>query len=309
MKVHFYGSRGSIPTPILLEDYQNKLKKILTLYKDSSEKNIDKFLKKIPFHLSHVYGGNTSCVVIEDDKGTEIVLDAGSGLRMYGNKHLKQSNKTFNIFLTHFHWDHICGIPFFKPIYNPTNTICFYSTNDKLLQNLSRQQVDAHFPVTFAKLPAKKKFVILDKHSSYKLNGFNIYNIPLNHPGGCTGYIIEKDGKKISYITDTEFTPDKLDEGDFYRAVFEDTDLLIMDSQYSVVEIFSKLDWGHSSSNMAVNLSLDWNVKKLALFHFDPEHKDIDLYNIWDEANKQKKIFNKKNLEIISAVEGTTVEI
>lgn len=310
MKVQFYGSRGSIPTPLLLNEFHIKVKQILNLYKKSKEKDINSFFSKLPFELSHIYGGNTACTTIEEKNKELIVLDAGSGLRVLGNKLINVNNQTIHIFLSHFHWDHICGIPFFKPIYNPTNTIIFYSTDENMIQNLARQQVENHFPLPFTKLPAKKKFVILDKKSQYKLNGFTIFNIPLNHPGECTGYIFEKDGKKISYLTDTEFTPDTLQgEEDFYKACFENSSILILDSQYNVIEIFSKFDWGHTSSNMAVNLALDWRVKKLILFHFDPNHSDADLYKLWKEANEQKNQFNKRDLEIIPAIEGTFIEI
>jgi phosphoribosyl 1,2-cyclic phosphodiesterase len=310
MKIHFYGSRGSIPTPLLLADYQSKMKKILNLYKKSKEKKIDSFFSTLPFELSHIYGGNTACTSIEEKNKDLIILDAGSGLRVLGNKLIQLNNQTIHIFISHFHWDHICGIPFFKPLYNPSNTIIFYSTDESMIQNLARQQIDSHFPLSFQKLPAKKKFVILDKKSQYKLNDFTIFNIPLNHPGDCTGYIFEKDGKKISYLTDTEFTPDTIEgEADFYRACFESSNVLILDSQYNVIEIFSKFDWGHTSSNMAVNLALDWRVKKLVLFHFDPNHSDVELYKILKDAKAQQNQFNKRELEIIPAIEGTFIEI
>ncbi len=310
MKVYFYGSRGSIPTPLLLNEFQNKVKQILAIYKKSKDKDINSFFSKLPFEISHIYGGNTACTTIEEENKELIIIDAGSGLRVLGNKLIQAKNQIIHIFLSHFHWDHICGIPFFKPIYNPTNTIIFYSTDENLIQNLARQQVESHFPLPFTKLPAKKKFVILDKKSQFKLNGFTIFNIPLNHPGDCTGYIFEKDGKKISYLTDTEFTPDTLQgEEDFYKACFENSSILILDSQYNVIEIFSKFDWGHTSSNMAVNLALDWRVKKLVLFHFDPNHSDTDLYKLWKEADEQKNQFNKRDLEIIPAIEGTFIEI
>ena len=121
MKIHFYGSRGSIPTPLLLKDFQDRVKKILNLYKKSKEKNINTFFSKLPFDLSHLYGGNTACTTIEEKNKELIVLDAGSGLRVLGNQLAQLSNQTIHIFLSHFHWDHICGIPFFKPLYNPSN--------------------------------------------------------------------------------------------------------------------------------------------------------------------------------------------
>jgi len=310
MKITFYGARGSIATPLLLDDYQHKIKKILTLYKNSKEKNIDKFFNSLPFNLSHIYGGNTSCVSIEEKGSDIVILDAGSGLRILGNTISNKDSQDIHIFLSHTHWDHICGIPFFKPIYNPKNTVIFYSPDEDMVRNLYRQQHANHFPIHFGKLPAKKKFVMLTESREYNINGFKILNVPLNHPGGCYGYIFYKDGKKISYATDAEFTSENLGEKSlYYKACFESSDVLIMDCQYSLTEFFSKFDWGHTSSNMAVNLALDWRVKRLVLFHFDPSHSDEDLMKILEEANKFKSQFNRRNLEILQAIEGKSIEL
>jgi len=313
MKVTFYGARGSIPSPLTLEEYQSKIREILTLYSLAVDKNIDNFIKNLPFCLSHICGGNTSCVVIKDDDYSNdiIVLDAGSGLRKLGKDLLNRNNLKIHIFLTHFHLDHICGIPFFKAIYNPTNTVIFYSPNENVKENLEKQQDDVLFPLPFDKLPAKKHFTILDKKSTYNLNGFEINAVPLNHPGGAFGYIFKKENKKISYVTDTEFTPENIKEKDlFYKACFESSDILIIDCQYSLSEFFSKFEWGHTSSTMAVNLALEWRVKKLVLFHFDPEHTDKDLLRIMNEARAIKSTkYNKRNLEIIQSYEGLEIEI
>lgn len=310
MRISFYGARGSLATPLLLEDYQKKIRKILELYKKSQTDDIEEFLLKLPFNLSHIYGGNTACVTLEEKNKDIIILDAGSGLRVLGNKFVKKNNQTFHIFLTHFHWDHICGIPFFKPLYNPTNTVVFYTPDENVIQNLCRQQHKNHFPFSFPKMPSKKKFVILDKQGHYNLNGFRIKNVSLNHPGGSTAYVFRKEGKKISYVTDTEFTPETLEEdGLYYKACFETSDILICDSQYSLKEIFMKFDWGHTSCNMAVNLALEWRVKKLVLFHFDPEHTDEELFKMLKEADTYKGDFNRRSLKIMQAVEGKYIDI
>ncbi len=310
MKINFFGSRGSIPTPLLLSEYQDKIKKILTLYRKSKVKDPSKFLNVLPFSLSHIYGGNTACISITDSDEDILILDAGSGIRILGNEIADKKKMTIHILLSHFHWDHICGLPFFKPLYNPANTIIFYSPDNNLIQNLFRQQYKSHFPVPFNKLPAKKKYVILNECKTFKISNYSILNIPLNHPGGCTSYIIEKNGKKISYVTDTEFTSENIQPKElFYKACFESSDVLIMDCQYSLIEFFSKFDWGHTSSNMAVNLALEWRVKKLVLFHFDPFHSEEDLIKILEEANKIKTEFNRRKLDIIQAIEGQCLEL
>jgi phosphoribosyl 1,2-cyclic phosphodiesterase len=311
MKLKFYGARGSLATPMTLSIYRKKIKKILELYKQSGKSDIDGFINDLPINLKSIYGGNTSCSTIQDDEGNMLILDAGSGLRELGNEFKGMNNLTFHIFLSHFHWDHICGIPFFKPVYNPTNTVYFYSTSKNAYENLERQQHPVHFPVTFSNLPIKKHTVLLTENEPLFLSGFTISNIHLIHSGGSSGYIFEKNGKKISYATDTEFTDESLSgKSDYYRSYFEGSDCLILDSQYSLVEFFNKFDWGHTSSNMAVNLAYNWKIKKLVLFHFDPDHSDDDLVRILKEAREMtQNEFYKMKIEIIQAIEGGSVDI
>ncbi|MBN2545378.1 MAG: MBL fold metallo-hydrolase [Spirochaetes bacterium] len=313
MKIHFYGSRGSIPSPLLLKNYRLKIKKILELYNQNREKGIDEFMKIIPFDLSHIYGGNTACTVIRDDempKDNHLIIDAGSGLRIFGNEFIGKNGSTFHIILSHFHWDHICGLPFFKPIYNPKNKVYFYSPFKDTLKNLRRQQHKAHFPMTFDNLPAEKEIIKLKENKVFNLLGFEIRPILLKHPGKCYAFILEGYNKKISYISDGEFTHDSIiDKEAFYKECFENSDAAIMDSQYHLIEFFNKFDWGHTSTNMVINLALDWQIKKLIMFHFDPDHSDEELIKILKEAKEQKDFLKKPPLEVFQAIEGTYIEV
>jgi len=152
--------------------------------------------------------------------------------------------------------------------------------------------------------------VILKENFGHKLGSFNIRPVKLNHPGGSHGFVILNENKKVSYLSDTEFTSENMiDKEMFYKACFESSDAVIMDTQYSLTESFSKFDWGHTSSSMAVNLALEWRVKKLITFHYDPEHDDFNLAKIGHDAIEQKKVFNKRNLEIIQAYEGLILEV
>ena len=175
MNINVFGARGSIPTPLTQEEYGQKIRETLALYSASREKDIEKFIKQIPPELSRISGGNTSCIEIEDEEvNDKIIIDAGSGLRVLGGKYLNSNNLTIHIFISHFHWDHICGAPFFKPLYNPTNKVIFYSACDNMIENLERQQHPAHFPISFKSLPAVKSFVKLDLQKTYQLAGFSI---------------------------------------------------------------------------------------------------------------------------------------
>ncbi|MCG8569111.1 MAG: MBL fold metallo-hydrolase [Spirochaetes bacterium] len=310
MKIKVYGARGSQPVPLLPSQYQTMVKQVLRIFQASGESDIDRFMESLPFQLKSLHGGNTSCITIEDNTQELIILDGGSGLRVLGNEYKGKKNQVFHIFFSHFHWDHICGIPFFKPLYEKTNTIFFYSPNSNMLTSLCRQMHPSHFPITFSQLPAHKKYILLNDKHLFQLNGYDIQIVPLIHPGGANGYIFMKDGKKISYVTDTEFTPDNIKDKDMlYKAYFESSDLLIMDAQYSLQEFFSKFDWGHSSANTVVNLALHWRAKRLMLFHFDPDHDAEDLERILEEAREQTTNFNRRKLDIYNAVEGTVIQL
>lgn len=311
MKVTFYGAQGSIATPLTLAEYQDKIKRILHTYATSDIKDVDQFFNSLPPRLSYISGGNTSCAALESDGEEMIILDAGSGFRELGRTLQEKSGQTYHLFFSHFHLDHICGIPFFKPMYNPSNKIIFYSPFKNMEELLSSQQNEGFFPLPFEKLPAQKEFVILDPRQEISLGSYQIRPVILNHPGNCFGYTFIKGNKKLGYATDTEFTPEGMEEQElYYKACYESCDLLIMDAQYSMREIFGKFSWGHTSSITAVNLALDWRVKKLVLFHFDPEYTDDDLAHIVHDAVIHKNnVYNKRNLEIRLAIEGTYIEI
>ena len=301
MRIKIWGSRGSIPTPMTNDAYRFKVRRLLELYAKSEDKDIDTFLENVPFHLSNTYGGNTACVQVIDDSSKDIiVLDAGSGLRLLGNDLAGKGGLNIHLFISHFHWDHICGLPFFGPIFNPTNTITFYSTNDEIAENLTRQQ---H--------PSEKKFVVINSDHTVKIGGLEIRAVDLIHPGGCSAFVVHSGKKKLSYVTDTEFTEDGIAGKElYYKACFESSDLMLLDCQYSLVEFFSKFNWGHTATNVAVNLALEWRIKQLAMFHFDPMHSDEDLSRMLIEAKSiTNPKYNNRNLKVIQAVEGSVIDV
>ncbi len=310
MVIEFFGVRGSLATPLTFDVFRQKAISLLEKYQDNKAQPPSDFFDSLPLEDKLIFGGNTPCVLVQNKENERIILDAGSGLRVLGNRFAGESNTTYHIFLSHFHWDHICGIPFFKPIYNPTNTVIFYSPSKKLSYALNRQQHEQHFPVSFKSLPAKRRLVILKENFGHTLGEFNIRPIKLNHPGGSYGYVVMSDKTKLSYLTDAEFTGENIEGKElFYKAIFESSDLIIMDTQYSLNESFRKIDWGHTSSSMAVNLSLEWRAKRLVTFHYDPDHSDKELFRIGKDAREQSKVFNKRQLEIIRAYEGLVLTI
>lgn len=316
MKVHFWGSRGSLPTSLTAKQVRSKIAAAvreavhLHLKSDDVERFID---EKLPFSVKGSYGGNTSCVEIS--AGDEFVLcDAGSGLRDFGN-HVMDSGggarKVYHIFLSHTHWDHIQGFPFFVPAYIPGNSIRIYSFHAEFEQVLRSQQQSLTFPVPLDCMQAEKQFILLEPDREYEIAGFRVKGIKQNHPGDSYGYCFEKEGRKVVYSTDSEHKEDVW-EGD-RRVIhfFRDADLLIFDAQYSFWEsVYVKENWGHSSNIMGVELSVAADVKRLCLFHNEPLCDDETLDKFLQNTRNYLSIYSDKSpLKIDLAFDGMELEM
>jgi phosphoribosyl 1,2-cyclic phosphodiesterase len=235
------------------------------------------------------YGGNTSC--IEVGVGDEvIILDAGTGIRSLGAELLRKDVRRGTILLSHTHWDHIQGFPFFSPAFDPKRSFRILAGHlpasvGGIRTVLAGQMAEPNFPVpleimrgslTFEDFSAGDKFELLP--------GVTVRTTSLNHPNGATGYRIEHEGASVCYVTDTEHVPGKLDEN--VLGLIEGTDLLIYDSTYTDEEFPSKIGWGHSTWQEAVRLSKAGKVKKLAIFHHEPDHDDRFMKKVEAQAAK-----------------------
>lgn len=257
MNVRFWGVRGSTPTP--------------------QKENLR-------------YGGNTSCVEVRIG-GELFVFDCGTGFRVLGKELLRKAGRSpvhGRIFLSHYHWDHIQGIPFFTPLYNPDNHFEFHSS--RMLQSdvqraLEDQMMNPYFPVEMKVMRAKRRFHHVDDGAK-NYGAVRISTKQLNHPQGCIGYRVEYKGKILVYATDNEPGDPTGDQN--VRALAQDADLFIYDSQYTPHEYQNgKQSWGHSTWEEAVNIAREARVKKLVLFHHDPEHDDKDIDAIQRNARKR----------------------
>ena len=259
MKVKFYGTRGSIPV---------------------SERDYIEF------------GGNTSCVLVELSSGRIGILDAGTGIRRLGNELLanryEQEDGIF-IILSHTHWDHIQGFPFFGPAYIPGNkftlAITGKSQGAKSLNDIfATQMQDEFFPVPLDALGAEIEFWEPELTNYTSPYGVMAHAVKHQHPGGAYGYRIEEAGKVLVYCTDIEHG-DTIDPA--VVNLSRDADLLIHDAQYTPEELAQKKGWGHSSWLQAVEVAEQAGVKRLALFHHDPEHRDDFLLNIERQSQER----------------------
>jgi phosphoribosyl 1,2-cyclic phosphodiesterase len=298
MKLKIWGCRGSIPTP----------------GKDTVR-----------------YGGNTPCVELKLDDNNLIILDSGTGIRNLGN-YLMRKGESIRayIMITHPHWDHIQGFPFFKPIFISGNefTIVGSGARTKTLEQIVADQMDrVYFPVRLSELKASIKFLQVGEEE-FKIYDATVQTIYVNHPGFTLGYRITFNNKSIVYISDNEpfdreITPylfnwekeviERFDSvpGDPNQRIFDfvrGADLLIHDTTYTPEEYIEKVGWGHSHYLFTLRVAHEGQVKRLLLFHHDHMHTDNMIDEIFEHCkNEVKKRKYKFNLMVAS--EGMEIEI
>jgi ribonuclease BN (tRNA processing enzyme) len=277
MKIKCWGSRGSLPTP-----GTNTVK----------------------------FGGNTTCFQLDGDDGTLIILDAGSGIRALGHELMRNDpRKKIVLLITHAHWDHLCGFPFFVPAYSKKYIIKIMGccgVSYSLKEIVSHQFKAPYFPVLFRELDGVIDF-IQNSNGHFHVGEVRVECIKLNHPGGGVGYRFSEKGATLVFLTDNEISY-RHKEGlprEAYVEFARNADLLIHDAQYTTQE-YSRLNkgWGHSTFDDAFNLASAAGVKKLGFCHHDQERRDIDL-----ERMEKHFCRKSKRMRCFMVREGTAYSV
>jgi len=283
--VTFWGTRGSIPTPGA---------------------------------ATARYGGNTPCVAVEGAGGQLVVLDAGTGIRALGLELVARQNGAarVEILLSHAHWDHIQGLPHFKPFYSAGNTVRIWGSRQGTasLEAILRQQMDpAVFPVPLDALSAQLTVQQVDT-DEFSIGEFRVRTMKLRHPGTTLGFRLTPatGGSGMAYVTDNElgaggaYEVSKTWRRDFVTFL-KGVDLLIHDAMYTPDELEQHRGWGHSTYEEAVTLAQDAGAKKLVLFHHEPEHDDKAMDALLAAARKFAKA--RGGLEVVAAEEAMKVTL
>lgn len=228
-------------------------------------------------------GGNTACVQLEAGGGEAIVFDAGTGIRELG---LHLNTRRIHLFLTHFHWDHIQGLPFFAPLFDPANHVTIYSSrfSAPLKESLVGLMAEPYFPVTFDTFKANVHLVDLGAATA-QIGDVSVRPFETNHPQGACGYRAESRGISAVYCPDREHGHARLDRELIDAA--RDADVLMLDSQYTPEEYESHRGWGHSTWTESIQAARDARVKRLVLFHHDPSHNDEMLRIVEQQARRE----------------------
>jgi phosphoribosyl 1,2-cyclic phosphodiesterase len=319
MQVYFWGARGSLPASITNKAIGTKIFKAIQAsrsYTLETDEAINAFIhKELPFAVRESYGGNTSCVELVG-AGDYVLCDAGTGLRDFGNHYMKakmdgQNNlpDIFHIFISHPHWDHIQGFPFFTPAYIPGNCIHIYGCHANLEHVFVHQQNAPCFPVPLQAMRADIRFHVLEPGKAYDIAGINVTCIKQNHPGDSYGYCFMKDDKKVVYSTDSEHKDSAGGDNNEFIAFFNNADLLIFDAQYSFLDaVHTKENWGHSSNLLGVEMALRAGVQRLCLFHNEHTFDDEALDQFLNDTRKYLKILDDTSrLEIYLAYDGLEI--
>ncbi len=269
MKIKFWGSRGSIAAP--------------------GPETV-------------IYGGNTTCVEVVSDSGQTSIIDCGTGIRNLGDRLIKEGRPlNFNLFMTHIHWDHLLGLPFFGPLFNPD---CHLKVNGcrqcfaGLKRIFSSDYIDGAWPVRYEDLKARIDPQADVPPSSYQVGDMAVYSHPLQHPQGGLGF---------------KFGENELLENGWVGSAFKDfvkfcegADILVHDGQYLPEEIETRRGWGHSDYESVCRLAHQAEVKKLFLFHHDPWRTDKGVSAIIDRSWEYLDSMGYQ-LEVDAAREGATI--
>ena len=268
MQIRFWGTRGSVPAP--------------------GENTVE-------------FGGNTSCVEVQLKSGKSVVMDAGTGIRMFGLDYLKRKDapREIHLFLSHAHWDHIQGFPYFVPAFLSDFTLHIYSHLDAE-SVLSQQMSEPFFPVPFAALQSKKVYHKLGD-DPVNIDGAVVHCTPLRHPQPVRGFRVQEGDAAVVYSTDTEHDESSTDEN--LIAFSKGANMLIYDAQYTPEEYDQgRTGWGHSTFEVGAHIAREAGIETLVLFHHEPTHDDEAVRAIEAQA---KKLFPGT----IAARERQTIEL
>lgn len=305
--VRCWGVRGSLPTPLAPETVREKIAAVISRASSEDMRSMEakeRFLASLPRWLFGTWGGNTACVEVRS--GADILLfDAGSGIRDFATEIMRRPRKQreYHLFFSHFHWDHIIGLPFFTPLYDPGVRVCLYSPVRRFREYLEVLMSPPFFPVTMEAMRADKEFIVLEEDVPYRVGRGFVTPIPMTHPGGSYAYRIERGGKAVLYATDVELADEDFLPTPENRRRFSGVDLLIIDSQYTLGEAIEKINWGHSSFTLVVDFAVRWKIPRVLLFHHEPLYDDKFLFHNC-EAAREYAAHQGGDLDIRLAQEG-----
>ncbi|MFO1324454.1 MAG: MBL fold metallo-hydrolase [Burkholderiales bacterium] len=316
-RVRFWGTRGSLPVALTATGVRAK---VIAALRGAAGRNfatdgeLESYVDSLGLAVSGTFGGHSPCVEIVTGGPEYVLCDLGSGVRPFGQGVIARHGaapQTFHVFMSHVHWDHIMGFPFFAPAYRPGNRIRIYGAHAELEAALRRQQEPPSFPVDFTALGATIEFVRLEADRNYEIAGLTVRLMRQRHAGDSYGYRFTAADRTVIYSTDSEHTLADLAETQRFVEFFREADLVVFDAMYSLADSISvKADWGHSSNIVGVELCHMAGARHLCLFHHEPVHADEAIAQVLAETQRYEELARRDQagaLRVSAAYDGMEV--
>ena len=311
MRVRFWGVRGSIASPMTSQGLTERLREALEQFALSPSRDAGGFLKRVQPDLSRTLGGNTACVEVA--VGDEsLIFDAGTGIRPLGDALVAEGRVSgpLRILLSHFHWDHIIGFPFFAPVFVPEANIQVWSAYENTEELMRGLQSPPFFPVTLEMLKAKIDFGTVPLDEQVAVGGASVRCTLVPHPQRCVAYRVEKHAASFVYMTDVELSQANAADESRLREFVRGADLLAVDCMFEDSELESRRGWGHSSPAGVVRLLRGSDVKKVALFHHAPERTDAAVEAAAASVRERLQRTDPGSAtQVLAAWEGLAIEL
>ena len=316
-RVRFWGTRGSIPVALTADGVRHKIVAALRGASGrtfASDAEAEAYVDSLAFADSGTFGGHSPCVEIETGGPDFVICDLGSGVRPFGQAALARDGggpRTYHVFLSHVHWDHIMGLPFFTPAYIPGNRVVVYGGHAHLEAALRRQQEQPSFPVDFSTFRADISFVRLEPGIVHEVAGMRVTLKLQRHAGDSYGFRFESGGKVVVYSTDSEHDLGNRRETDAFVDFFRGADVVIFDAMYSLADAISvKADWGHSSNIAGVELCHAAGVRHLCMFHHEPAFDDASIARVLADTRRYEEICRSgAPMTVTAAYDGMEIDL
>jgi phosphoribosyl 1,2-cyclic phosphodiesterase len=317
-RVRFWGTRGSLPVALTAGAVRDKL---IAAVRGAAgrtfadDRGIEAYVDGLGFAASGTFGGHSPCVELVGAGPDYVLCDLGTGVRPFGQSVLARHGavpQTFHVFMSHVHWDHIMGFPFFAPAYRPGNRILIYGGHEELESALRRQQAPPSFPVDFSQLGASIEFIRLEPDRDYAIAGLTVRSMLQRHAGDSYGYRFTASDNTVIYSTDSEHTLADLAETHRFVDFFRAADVVVFDAMYSLADSVSvKADWGHSSNLVGVDLCHMAGARHLCLFHHEPVHGDEAIARVLTETRRYEEIARRDHapLHVSAAYDGMEIAL
>lgn len=286
MHIKYWGVRGSLPSSpppeVWVADFEHLMHGFFRSgYSSASQ--IKEYLSHLSVPQVGGFGTATTCVEVQTANG-HLIIDGGSGLRSLGEKMMRgaagKGKANIHIFLTHFHWDHLIGLPFFVPHFIRGNRINYYAVQPELETLVRGKFRRPYFPVAFESLAADIRFYNLEPRKPLKVDDMTITPYQLDHPDPCWGFKIESGGKAYAHCVDTEGTRSSREALGPDLPLYQGIDLMYFDAQYTLPELAEKANWGHSAAQIGLDIAFRENIGHVIFAHHDPGANTNQIYEL-----------------------------